>query len=59
MLKYDIKILEAQATAVFDSLKEWKLMTSICFDTTASNIGVRSGACVLLEKKLRKKLVNR
>lgn len=54
--KSDHSTGEAQASAVFDSLKEWNLVeniTAMCFDTTASNTGIRSGACVLLEKKTR------
>lgn len=52
---------ETQASVVFEALKDWKLLdkiSSMCFDTTASNTGVRSGACVLLEKKMNRKLLN-
>jgi len=44
---------KAQSTAVYDLLKEWNLIECIyfmSFDTTASNSGVNSGACVFLEK---------
>jgi len=40
---------EAQATAVFELLEEWNLIESIncmSFDTTASDSGVKAGACV-------------
>ena len=46
---------EAQAGAVVDSIADWKLterVRGMCFDTTASNTGWRSGACVLIEQKL-------
>ncbi|XP_015124642.1 uncharacterized protein LOC107046530 isoform X2 [Diachasma alloeum] len=44
---------ELQAKAVYEYLKEWGIVDEICamvFDTTASNTGSVSGACVLLEK---------
>lgn len=52
---------EAQATAVADLITEWGLVDCIvamCFDTTASNTGHTSGACVLLEQKLEKRLLH-
>ena len=52
---------EAEATAVFNLIQEWDLADRInfmSFDTTASNTGVYSGACVLLEQKLGKNLVS-
>ena len=51
----------AQATAVFDLMKDWKLVdrtVAMCFDTPASNTAIHKGACVLLEKKLGKKLLH-
>lgn len=41
------------AEAIYDLLNEWNLSNRVqfmCFDTTASNTGLKSGACVLLEK---------
>uniref|UniRef100_A0A2S2PCY9 Uncharacterized protein n=1 Tax=Schizaphis graminum TaxID=13262 RepID=A0A2S2PCY9_SCHGA len=52
---------EAQATAVFELLEEWNLIERIhfmSFDTTASNSGVKAGACVLLEKKIKRDLLS-
>lgn len=52
---------EAQAAAVFALLQDWNLSDRVqlmSFDTTASNSGVRSGACVLLEKKLDRELLS-
>jgi len=49
-------VAEAAATAIND----WKLkeeIVGISFDTTASNTGRLNGSCVLLEKKLEKKLL--
>ena len=43
---------EAQASAVVQCLEVWGIqdqMTALCFDTTASNTGHRSGACSLIE----------
>ena len=50
---------EAQADAVYKLLVDWDMVdqvTSICSDTTASNTGVRKGACQLLQSKIGKKL---
>lgn len=50
---------EEEAEHVFAVLKKWTLIDRVkamCFDTTASNTGVHTGACVLLEKKMKKKL---
>ena len=50
---------EAQAAAVVDCLKKWDVadrVVALCFDTTASNTGHRSGACSILEEKLGKDL---
>ena len=52
---------DAQATAVFDLLKDWKPVdrtVSMCFDATASNNGIYNGDSILLEKKLGKKLLH-
>jgi hypothetical protein len=52
---------EAQAASVFTLLEEWKLTDSVkcmSFDTTASNSGLHAGACVLLEKKMKRKLLS-
>lgn len=52
---------QTQANVVCEALDNWKLkdnITSMCFDTTASNSGVKSGACVLIEKQLGKRLLH-
>jgi hypothetical protein len=52
---------EAQATAVFNLIQEWNLIDRVrlmSFDTTASNTGLKSGACVLLEQNLNRNLVS-
>lgn len=52
---------EAQAAAVFKLVEEWNLtnrLQCMSFDTTASNTGLVSGACVLLENKLKRKLLS-
>ncbi|KAK2721327.1 hypothetical protein QYM36_003567 [Artemia franciscana] len=46
---------EAQASAVFGAIEDWGIpgnIRAMCFDTTSSNTGRISGACVLLEQKL-------
>ena len=51
---------EAQASAVVNSLGEWGItdqVCALCFDTTASNTGHRSGACALIEQKLGRDLL--
>jgi len=51
---------EAQASAVINSLREWGVtdqVCALCFDTTASNTGHRSGACALIEQKLERDLL--
>ena len=51
---------QAQANATFQLLHLWELTDDIvgmCFDTTASNTGVNSGACVLLQKLLGRNLM--
>lgn len=52
---------EAQAIAVCESIKEWKIEDKIkgmCFDTTATNSGTHKGACTLIEQSLKKPLLN-
>ncbi|KAK3929815.1 50S ribosomal protein L7Ae [Frankliniella fusca] len=52
---------EAQASAVVEALSEWGLADDIyggCFDTTSSNSGHLGGACVLIEKKLDRKMLH-
>ncbi|KAK2705764.1 hypothetical protein QYM36_015958 [Artemia franciscana] len=52
---------EAQASAVFGAIEDWGILGNIqamCFDTTSSNTGRISGACVLLEQKLGKELLS-
>jgi len=47
---------QAQASATFELLKLWEVSEDVIgmsFDTTASNTGPTSGACVLLEQKLQ------
>jgi len=51
---------QAQASAVFEALKDWDVVTRVnamCFDTTSSNTGRSMGACVLLEQMLGKELL--
>ena len=46
---------EAQATAVLQLIDDWHLKDRIqfmCFDTTASNTGIKAGSCILLQQKL-------
>lgn len=48
------------ATAIFDLVKDWgidELIKYECFDTTSSNTGIRAGACVRLEQKLDRHLL--
>ena len=50
-----------QASAVYDLLREWSLTDKVagfCFDTTASNTGLRTGACILLEQQLARNVLN-
>ena len=52
---------ESQAKAVYATLQHWDLTTQIqamSFDTTASNSGVKAGACTLLEKKIGRPLLS-
>jgi hypothetical protein len=42
---------EAQAKAIFNLLNEWDIVDRVrlmCFDTTASNTGLKKGACTIL-----------
>lgn len=51
---------EEQATAIFELLEKWGIGNQVAlmsFDTTASNTGIRNGACVLLEKKMKRELI--
>ena len=50
----------SEAEAVYALLKKWRLdpvVKGFCFDTTTSNTGPHSGACVSLEKLLQKGLL--
>jgi hypothetical protein len=52
---------QMQADEVFRLLSDWDLVQNISamsFDTTASNTGVRNGACFLLEKAIGRNLLN-
>ncbi|KAK2717035.1 hypothetical protein QYM36_007247 [Artemia franciscana] len=52
---------EAPASAVFGAIEDWGIpgnIRAMCFDTTSSNTGRISGACVLLEQKLGKELLS-
>jgi len=52
---------EVMAQTVFHSVQAWKLsnmVRAMCFDTTASNTGRLSGACVLLERLLEISLLH-
>ncbi|XP_074111077.1 uncharacterized protein LOC141535152 [Cotesia typhae] len=50
-----------QASAIIKTVKQWDINTdnikALCSDTTASNTGIRNGACVLVEKALSRKLL--
>lgn len=49
-----------QANAVYDLIVQWNLVNNIKsmgFDTTPSNSGHLSGACAILEKKMKKSLL--
>jgi hypothetical protein len=52
---------EAQAQAVVDALDQWGItdkIAALSFDTTASNTGIRGGACVLIEQKIGRDLLH-
>ena len=47
--------------AVYDAAKEWNLVDNIigmCFDTAASNTGLKEGACVHLMKYVKRNLLH-
>lgn len=48
------------AEAICQTVREWNIeeqVKSICFDTTSSNTGVKSGSCVCTERILGKRLL--
>lgn len=50
----------ATACAVHETSESWSIsnrIKSMCFDTTASNTGLRKGACILLEQKMEKDML--
>jgi hypothetical protein len=52
---------QAMAAALFEAVTDWGLenwIRSLCFDTTSSNTGRKSGACVLFERMLEKDLLH-
>lgn len=52
---------EKQLDAIFKLLEKNKVCENIvgmCFDTTATNTGIKGGTCLLLEKKLGRKLLH-
>lgn len=51
---------KSQAAAVLKLLEEWNLTENVkfmCFDTTASNTGVRNGACKILSDSLGNSII--
>lgn len=51
----------AQEDAVTKALTEWHIenrVQAMSFDTTSSNTGNMNGTCMLIEEKLKKKLLN-
>lgn len=51
----------SQAEAVYKCLVDWGVQDNVvgmCFDTTSSNTGHKSGACTLVERKLGRPLMN-
>lgn len=51
---------EACASAIYEAINSWNLndkVKRLCFDTTAVNTGLRSGVCVLLERKMNKNML--
>ena len=51
---------KSQADAIFDNLNEWGItdkVQAMCSDTTASNTGRISGACILLEQLMDRDLL--
>lgn len=52
---------QAQADAVMEVLRDWEVedrIVALTFDTTASNTGRFSGACILIEQALGRQLLN-
>lgn len=51
---------EACASTVYEAINSWNLTDKVkclCFDTTAVNTGLKSGVCVLLERKMDKNML--
>lgn len=49
-----------QANAIYDVLEDWDLLQAVkdlCCDTTASNLGHKNGAAILLERLLEKDIL--
>ena len=49
------------ATSILQTLDEWGLkdrISGLCFDTTASNTGLKGGVCVLIEREQERDLLN-
>ena len=49
------------ATSILQTLDEWGLkdrISGLCFNTTASNTGLKGGVCVLIERELERDLLN-
>ena len=49
------------ATSILQTLDEWGLkdrIRGLCFDTRASNTGLKGGVCVLIEQELERDLLN-
>jgi hypothetical protein len=52
---------KAIAEAIYESINDWGIKEQVCgmcFDTTAVNTGDKSGACVLLEQMLGKRMLS-
>jgi len=50
---------QAEAQAVYNAIREWgleNLVRGMCFDTSSSNTGRLSGACIILEQLLGRPL---
>lgn len=59
--KVENKTGKVCAEKVFEHLKAWKISNRIrgmVFDTTATNTGVRLGACIILEQLLNRELLH-
>lgn len=49
------------ADIVYEKLREWKIVDQVkglSYDTTSTNAGIKTGAAVLLEKKIGRSLIN-